>query len=77
MVTPGIKGVTAFSTWGLKIKAIKLMKTKNIANIEKANETKIPMFQKTRQDFGFFLANFFIKLFNFLVFSNAIIGKNT
>jgi len=40
------------------------------------NETKIPIFQKTLQNLGFFLAILTIILFNFFVLNNARRGKN-
>ena len=53
------------------------MKKKKRANIINAKDTKIPIFQKIRQNLGFFFEILEIKLFNFLVFNIAIKGKNT
>jgi len=72
-----MRGVTAFSTLGFKIKFIRLIKKKKNAKIVKAKEINIPIVQNIRQNLGAFFDIFRIRLFNFLVLNKAIKGKKT
>jgi len=52
------------------------MKKKKNPNIVNPKDTKIPIFQKTRQNLGDFFEILLIKLFSFLVLNKIKRGKN-
>ena len=52
------------------------IKKKKKPNIVNPKDTKIPIFQKIRQNLGFFFEIFLIKLLSFLVLNKIKRGKN-